>query len=91
MAPRGYSSHNYLSEKTTTVQIVKENAVRRSLIGTATDIITDSYDEEDVTTLLDNAERNILNTYREREKGPDSWFTEIFLYINSLKIILLDL
>ncbi len=49
------------------IQIIKENAVRRNLIGTATDIITDSYDEEDVTTLLDNAERNILNTIKTRQ------------------------
>ena len=49
------------------IQIVKENAVRRNLISTATDIITDSYDEEDVTTLLDNAERNILNTIKTRQ------------------------
>ncbi len=49
------------------IQIVKENAVRRNLITTATDIITDSYDEEDVTTLLDNAEKNILNTIKTRQ------------------------
>lgn len=49
------------------IQIIKENAVRRNLITTATDIITDSYDESDVTTLLDNAERNILNTIKTRQ------------------------
>ena len=46
---------------------------------------------EEIGRYMIDKERNILNTYREREKGPDSWFTEIFLYINSLKIILLDL
>lgn len=49
------------------IQIIKENAVRRNLIGTATEIITESYKEENVTTLLDNAEKNILNTIKSRQ------------------------
>lgn len=49
------------------INIIKEDAIRRNLINTATDIITDSYDEEDLTSLLDSAERNILNAIRARQ------------------------
>jgi replicative DNA helicase len=48
------------------INIVKENAVRRSLIDTATDIVTKAYDEENMNTLLDESERNILNVVRSR-------------------------
>lgn len=48
------------------IKIIKDNAIRRYLITTATDIITATYEEENVLTLLDNAERNILNVVRER-------------------------
>ena len=43
------------------IKIIKDYAVRRNLIETASDIITKTYDEEDVNSLLDNAEKNILN------------------------------
>lgn len=49
------------------INIIKEDAIRRNLINTATDIITDSYDEEDLTSLLDSAERNVLNAIRARQ------------------------
>lgn len=49
------------------INIIKEDAIRRNLINTATDIITDSYDEEDLTSLLDSAERNILNAIKARQ------------------------
>ena len=49
------------------LEILKEHATRRNLINTATEIITEAYDEESVTTVLDNAERNILNVVRVRE------------------------
>ena len=50
------------------MKIVKEKAVVRNLIETATDIVTDAYeDREDVTGLLDNAEKNILNVVRSRQ------------------------
>lgn len=40
------------------IKIVKEKALRRKLIETATDIISDTYEEEgNVTSLLDNAEK----------------------------------
>lgn len=59
------------------INIIKEDYVRRNLIDTATDIITDSYDEEDVTTLLDNAERNILNTIKSRQSSEFVPITEV--------------
>ena len=48
------------------IEILKENATRRNLINAATEIVTEAYDEEDVTTILDNAERNILNVVKVR-------------------------
>lgn len=51
------------------IKIVKDYAVRRNLIETATDIINNTYDDEDVTSLLDNAEKNILNVVRARTVG----------------------
>ena len=48
------------------IEILKENATRRNLINVATEIVTEAYDEEDVTTVLDNAERNILNVVKVR-------------------------
>ncbi len=49
------------------IKILKELAIRRNLINTATDIITNSYNEENVTGLLDEAERNILNVVKVRQ------------------------
>ena len=51
------------------IKIVKDYAVRRNLIETATDIINETYEDEDVTSLLDNAEKNILNVVRARSVG----------------------
>ncbi len=52
----------------TYIKIVKDKAVIRNLIGTATDIITNAYeDDEDITNLLDNAEKKILNVVKERQ------------------------
>lgn len=52
------------------IKIVKEKAITRNLINTATDIITDAYEEdENVTDLLDNAEKRILNIVRERQSS----------------------
>lgn len=51
------------------IKIVKDYAVRRNLIETATEIINETYDDEDVTSLLDNAEKNILNVVRARSVG----------------------
>ena len=48
------------------ISILKENSTRRNLINAATEIVTDAYEEEDVTTILDNAERNILNVVKVR-------------------------
>ena len=47
------------------IKIVKDKAVMRNLIETATDIVTDAYEEdEDNTHLLDTAEKKILNASR---------------------------
>ena len=50
------------------IKIVKDKAVMRNLIDTATDIITNAYEEdEDITQLLDDSERKILNVVKERQ------------------------
>lgn len=50
------------------IKIIKEKALRRKLIETATDIISDTYEEDgNVTSLLDNAEKNILNVIKARQ------------------------
>ena len=49
------------------IKIVRENWVRRNLIDTATSIVTESYDEEDINALLDSAERDILNAIKSRQ------------------------
>lgn len=50
------------------IKIVKEKATVRHLIDTATLIVTDAYEDDDnVTALLDNAEKNILNVVRSRQ------------------------
>ena len=48
------------------IKILKDAAIRRNVIGVATDIVTSAYNEENVTSMLDNAERNILNVVRQR-------------------------
>lgn len=48
------------------IEILKEHSTRRNLINVATEIVTEAYDEENVTTVLDNAERNILNVVKVR-------------------------
>jgi len=50
------------------IKIIKDKAVRRRVIDTATDIITEAYEEdENLTSLMDNAEKNILNVVRNRQ------------------------
>ncbi len=49
------------------IKILKDNATRRNLINTATDIITNAYNEENITGALDYAERNILNVVKVRQ------------------------
>lgn len=51
------------------IKIVKDFAVRRNLIDTANEIVTQTYDDEDVNHLLDSAEKNILNVVRARTVG----------------------
>ena len=59
------------------IKIIKDYAIRRNLIETASDIITTTYDEEDVNSLLDNAEKNILNVVRARSVGDFVPISEI--------------
>lgn len=50
------------------INIIKEKAIVRNLINTATDIVTEAYEEENnVTSLLDTAEKNILDVVRSRQ------------------------
>ncbi len=50
------------------IKIVKEKALRRKLIDTATEIISDTYEEDgNITTLFDTAEKNILNVIKARQ------------------------
>ncbi len=50
------------------IKIIKEKTIIRNLIDTATGIVTEAYEtDEDVTSLLDNAEKNILNVIRTRQ------------------------
>lgn len=49
------------------IKIVKEKAIRRNLIDTATNIITETYEEDkDLTMLLDNSEKKILDVAKAR-------------------------
>ncbi|MBR1413149.1 MAG: replicative DNA helicase [Bacilli bacterium] len=49
------------------IQIIKDNALRRNLINTATNIVTNAYEEESTEALIDNAERNILNVVKTKQ------------------------
>ncbi len=49
------------------IKIIKEKSVRRKLIDTATNIITETYEEEkDLSLLLDGAEKKVLDVARAR-------------------------
>lgn len=50
------------------IKIVKDKAILRNLIETATDIITNAYEEdEDITHILDVSEQKIMNVVKERQ------------------------
>ena len=51
------------------IKIIKDYAIRRNLIDTATDIINTTYEDENINVLLDRAEKNILNVVRARTVG----------------------
>ena len=51
------------------IKIIRDYAIRRNLIETATEIINTTYEDENITTLLDSAEKNILNVVRARSAG----------------------
>ena len=59
------------------IEILKENYTRRNLINAATEVMNASYDEENLTNLLDNAERSILNVVKTREVKDFVPITEI--------------
>lgn len=59
------------------IKIIKDYAVRRNLIETASDIITHTYEEESVDKLLDSAEKNILNVVKARSVGDFVPISEI--------------
>ncbi|UQS84318.1 replicative DNA helicase [Bombilactobacillus thymidiniphilus] len=83
---------SYLSELATIVptaanvtyyaKIVADKAVLRNLINTATDIVAQSYDEqsEDVTNILDKAERQIMGV---SENQSNNGFQKISDVLNS--------
>ena len=49
------------------IKIIKEKSIRRKLIDTATDIITNTYEEEkDLSLLLDESEKKVLDVARAR-------------------------
>ncbi len=49
------------------IKIIKEKSIRRKLIDTATNIITDTYEEEkDLSILLDESEKKVLDVARAR-------------------------
>lgn len=50
------------------IDIVKDKATRRKLIDTATDIITEAYNEEDgLVQILDSSEQKLLNVVKTRQ------------------------
>lgn len=51
------------------INILNDYYIRRTLIDTCTEIVNKSYDEEDVTSLQDHAEKNILYAVRNRAVG----------------------
>ena len=59
------------------MQIVKDNYVRRNLIDAATTIATNAYDDENVTDLLDSAERDILNVVKARQSSEFAPIREV--------------
>ena len=59
------------------MQIVKDNYVRRNLIDAATNIATNAYDDENVTDLLDSAERDILNVVKARQSSEFAPIREV--------------
>ncbi len=59
------------------IQIVKEKNTIRNLIKTATEIVTRSYEEDNITSLLDNAERDILNVVKARQISEFMPITEV--------------
>lgn len=51
------------------IKIIKDYAIRRDLIDTATDIVTKAYEEDDVSSLLEKSEKDFLKVIRTRSVG----------------------
>ncbi len=51
------------------LRVIKEYAIRRALIETATDIVNSGYDNDDINATLDYAEKNIFNVVKSRQIG----------------------
>ena len=59
------------------MEIVKDKATRSRLIDTATNIITDAYDEEEgLTKILDTSEQKLLNVVRTRQTSEFKTISE---------------
>ena len=59
------------------MEIVRDKATRRRLIDTATNIITDAYDEEEgLTKILDTSEQKLLNVVRTRQTSEFKTISE---------------
>lgn len=62
------------------IDIVKEKATRRKLIDTATDIITNAYQEEDgLNHLLDQSEQKLLNVVRARQTSEFKPISQVLM------------
>ena len=60
------------------IKIIKEKAIRRNLIDTATNIITATYEEDkDLTFLLDNSEKKILDVAKARTTSELTPISEV--------------
>jgi len=60
------------------MEIVKDKATRRRLIDTATNIITEAYNEEDeLTRVLDTSEQKLLNVIRTRKTSEFKPISEV--------------
>ncbi|MBN1549547.1 replicative DNA helicase [Candidatus Babeliales bacterium] len=72
-------------------RIIKEKSVLRDLIGSAVDIITTCYDQQDkaIEAVLDNAEKTIFNISHKRANQSftqlNIWLKRTFQHINEIK------
>ena len=61
-------------------KIVEEKSMLRRLIGTATHIVNESYQQdEDATTILDNAEKQIMDVSQNRNRNGFKQISDVLL------------